>query len=58
MIEKIPQPTESVVETKTVYSVTATFTFTEEDLQDTETRAFYDLLVRTTEEETDQANGY
>ena len=30
--------------TETVYEVTATFTFTDKDLENEETRAFYDMI--------------
>ena len=35
---------ESLEETKTTYEVTVTFTFTDEDLKDTEVRDFYEVI--------------
>ena len=49
-------PSDSVIETETVYRVTATFAFTDDELQDPETRAFFDLLAKRSEEEAEEAN--
>ena len=37
--------------TETVYTVTATFTFTDKELEDSSTKAFYDMLKPKEEEE-------
>ena len=42
-IEKV-KPTESETSTQTIYTVTAIFNFTDEDLTDPEVKAFYDVL--------------
>lgn len=44
-------PSDSVVETETVYRITATFAFTEDQLQDPETRAFFDMIAKKAEDE-------
>lgn len=44
-------PSDSVVETETVYRITATFSFTEDQLQDPDTRAFFDMIAKKAEEE-------
>lgn len=48
-IEKIV-PTESVVIAQTVYTVNASFSFTEKDLEDPEVLAFYNALQPEKEE--------
>jgi hypothetical protein len=47
-------PSDSVVETETVYRITSTFSFTEDQLDDPETRAFFDMLAKRSEVEEEE----
>lgn len=53
LLDKLTPP-ESVVETETVYKITATFTFTGDDLDDEEVRAFFDLIAKQEDAEVEE----